>query len=1076
MKKLLIFLLLSLSLFASTHKYIELNENEKKWLKTHTIIKLAVIDYWDSDNENNNIHTELIRLLSHYGNINIIPLSFDTWNAAYNDALKGESTHGIMYLSWSKEKEKKYFHYSMPYDAKANFLVVRKGNRDINSIEDLKNKHVYVQKNAVTQTILENYSSEINLIEHTDNEKMLEILSTNKKINAVFIYKVDKEQLKKYGLKIVKKVYGKYTNIHIGITHQHKELQTIINKIMAVIPQFEFNKIQRTVYKKSNEFVQINKLLLTKEEKLWIKSHPVITVGGEKDWAPFDFVDENGKYNGLSKNYLDVISSLTGLNFEVKTGQTWNELLMALKNSQIDMLPAIYFSEEREKFANFTSSYLSISDYYITKANYPKIKSITSLYGKTVVAIKGYEVTSWLKEKHPKISIHEVSNLLEALQSLEAGESIAFLNDNPSSSYSIEKNFISGLKFNNVVKNRMPLTLHMASKKEYKILATIINKAFVKITKEQKRTIASHWMSEVSHKSIDLTKKESLWLLTKPILKFAVDPNWLPIEAINKKSKKYEGMMADILDIIAETSGIKFKLVETKEWGKSLELAKNNDIDILAAISITDKRKKFLNFSDKTIVLSDGVIMKNNSTFITSLNGLKGLRIGVSDGTSLHAMLKEDYPNLIIKPIKGIKKGLDKLKNDEIDAFIGNLEVASHIIIKKHFFNLKVVFKLENTRQLHIGLIKSLPQEALSIINKTLNSINKNELNTIRQRWIGLKINKEIDYTIFYKIAFAVIVLIIFFIFTNRKLQQLVRKRTQDLQKEKDKLSSFNKNLENLVSLRTISLEDAKNELEESNKLTRDSINYAALIQHALIPEEDTFDIYFKTHFALWSPKDVVGGDIYLFEELRGEHECLLMVIDCTGHGVPGAFVTMLVKAIERQVVSKIVNNENLEVSPAWILSYFNKSMKKILKQDNKDSLSNAGFDGGILYYNKKQKYIKYAGAETPLFYFEENELKVIKSDRHSVGYKKSDINYEFTEHTIEVKEGMQFYLSTDGYLDQNGGKKAFPFGKRKFQELLKKVHTLPYEEQKEVFLSTMKEYQGDEIKNDDITMIALKI
>ena len=583
-------------------------------------------------------------------------------------------------------------------------------------------------------------------------------------------------------------------------------------------------------------------------------------------------------------------------------------------------------------------------------------------------------------------------------------------------------------------------------------------------------------MSEVSHKSIDLTKKESLWLLTKPILKFAVDPNWLPIEAINKKSKKYEGMMADILDIIAETSGIKFKLVETKEWGKSLELAKNNDIDILAAISITDKRKKFLNFSDKTIVLSDGVIMKNNSTFITSLNGLKGLRIGVSDGTSLHAMLKEDYPNLIIKPIKGIKKGLDKLKNDEIDAFIGNLEVASHIIIKKHFFNLKVVFKLENTRQLHIGLIKSLPQEALSIINKTLNSINKNELNTIRQRWIGLKINKEIDYTIFYKIAFAVIVLIIFFIFTNRKLQQLVRKRTQDLQKEKDKLSSFNKNLENLVSLRTISLEDAKNELEESNKLTRDSINYAALIQHALIPEEDTFDIYFKTHFALWSPKDVVGGDIYLFEELRGEHECLLMVIDCTGHGVPGAFVTMLVKAIERQVVSKIVNNENLEVSPAWILSYFNKSMKKILKQDNKDSLSNAGFDGGILYYNKKQKYIKYAGAETPLFYFEENELKVIKSDRHSVGYKKSDINYEFTEHTIEVKEGMQFYLSTDGYLDQNGGKKAFPFGKRKFQELLKKVHTLPYEEQKEVFLSTMKEYQGDEIKNDDITMIALKI
>ncbi|PHR69935.1 MAG: hypothetical protein COA66_13995 [Arcobacter sp.] len=1076
MKKLLIFLFFSLSLFSSTHKYIDFSEDEKIWLKKNTIIKLAVIDYWDRDNDNNNIHTELIRLLSHYGNINIIPLSFDTWNAAYNDALKGESSHGIMHLSWIEERKKNYFHYSMPYDAKANFLVVRKGNRDINSIEDLKNKHVYVQKNAITQTILENYSSKINLIEHTNNDKMLKLLSTNKRINAVFIYNVKKEQLEKYGLRIVKKVYGKYTNKHIGITHQHKELQTIINKIMAIIPPFELNKIQRTVYKKSNNALQKNKLFLTKEEKLWIKKHPIITVGGEKDWAPFDFVDENGKYNGLSKDYLDAISSLTGLNFEIKTGKTWNELLLALKNSQIDMVPAIYYSKKREKFVNFTSSYLSISDYYITKSNYPRIDSITSLYGKTVVAIKGYEVTSWLKEKHPKISLLEVSNLLEALQSLESGESIAFLNDNPSSSYSIEKNFISGLKFNNVVKNRRPLSLHMASKKEYKILSTIINKALKKITKEQKRTIASYWMSEVNHRSIELTKQETLWLSSKPILKFAVDPNWLPIEAINKKSKQYEGMMADILSTISETSGIQFKLVETKEWSKSIELAKNSEVDVLAALSTTDKRKKFLNFSDKTVILSDGVIMQNNSTFITSLNGLKGLRIGVSDGTSLHDMLKKDYPNLIIRPIKGIEKGLDKLHKGEIDAFIGNLEVASHIIIKKHFFNLKIVFKLEQTRQLHIGLIKSLPKEALSIINKSLKSISQNEFNTIRQRWIGLKINKEIDYTIFYKIAFAVIVLIIFFIFTNRKLQQLVNKRTQDLQKERDKLSSFNKNLESLVSQRTVLLEDAKNELEESNKLTRDSINYAALIQHALIPEEDAFDIYFKTHFALWSPKDVVGGDIYLFEELRGEHECLLMVIDCTGHGVPGAFVTMLVKAIERQVVSKIVNNEDLEVSPAWILSYFNKSMKKILKQDNKDSLSNAGFDGGILYYNKKQKYIKYAGAETPLFYFEEDELKVIKSDRHSVGYKKSDINYEFTEHTIDVKAGMQFYLSTDGYLDQNGGEKAFPFGKRKFQELLKKVHTLAYEEQKEIFLSTMKEYQGDEIKNDDITMIALKI
>jgi hypothetical protein len=100
----------------------------------------------------------------------------------------------------------------------------------------------------------------------------------------------------------------------------------------------------------------------------------------------------------------------------------------------------------------------------------------------------------------------------------------------------------------------------------------------------------------------------------------------------------------------------------------------------------------------------------------------------------------------------------------------------------------------------------------------------------------------------------------------------------------------------------------------------------------------------------------------------------------------------MLVKAIERQIIEK---DKDIEVSPAWILSYFNKTMKKLLKQESLDSISNAGFDDGILYYNKKDNYIKYAGSETPLFYIQDDKINVLKGNRHSIGYKKSDINLE---------------------------------------------------------------------------------
>jgi serine phosphatase RsbU (regulator of sigma subunit) len=201
------------------------------------------------------------------------------------------------------------------------------------------------------------------------------------------------------------------------------------------------------------------------------------------------------------------------------------------------------------------------------------------------------------------------------------------------------------------------------------------------------------------------------------------------------------------------------------------------------------------------------------------------------------------------------------------------------------------------------------------------------------------------------------------------------------------------------------------------------------------------------------------------------------MVIDCTGHGVPGAFVTMLVKAIERQIVATIKHNKDEIVSPGKLLGIFNRSMKHLLRQEDEYSVSNAGFDGSILYYNKKENIIKFSGAETPLFYIDEsNKLITIKGNRQSIGYKKCDSNFEFKEHTIEVKQGMQFYLATDGYLDQNGGDKGFPFGKKRFCNIINEYRNESFADQQEVLLDELALYQGDEDRNDDVTLIGFKI
>jgi len=297
---------------------------------------------------------------------------------------------------------------------------------------------------------------------------------------------------------------------------------------------------------------------------------------------------------------------------------------------------------------------------------------------------------------------------------------------------------------------------------------------------------------------------------------------------------------------------------------------------------------------------------------------------------------------------------------------------------------------------------------------------------------------------------------------------------------DKKAVEDLTYNLEIKIKDRTKDLEKTKNEIESIHKHTKDSIEYASLIQGAVVSHHDDMRPFFKDSFVTWIPKDIVGGDIWLFNELRHKDECLLMFIDCTGHGVPGAFVTMVVKAIEREIIANLKKHPEFDISPAKIMSHFNKTMKILLKQTSNDSLSNAGWDGGIIYYNRRTQILKFAGAETPLFYITpEGEFNTIKGNRYSVGYKKCDMDYKYKETIIEVKEGTKFFCTTDGYLDQNGGEKDFPFGKKRFGNIIKNNYKESMAELQTIFQMEITEWESAIInndRNDDMTVIGFEV
>lgn len=264
---------------------------------------------------------------------------------------------------------------------------------------------------------------------------------------------------------------------------------------------------------------------------------------------------------------------------------------------------------------------------------------------------------------------------------------------------------------------------------------------------------------------------------------------------------------------------------------------------------------------------------------------------------------------------------------------------------------------------------------------------------------------------------------------------------------------------------------EAEEQIRASNKKVRDSINYASLIQRAILPDSQKIAQFFGSYFTIWQPKDVVGGDIYFFDSLRSHKEALLTVIDCTGHGVPGAFMTMLVKAIEKNILTELIKSD-LDIHPAEILQIFNRTIKTMLKQENSSSNAhNAGFDGGVIYIDKQRDLLRYAGAQTPFFYFEDGELKSIKGDKKGVGYTNTDMNFAFVEHEIRYSKIESAILCTDGYIDQNGGKSGFPFGKKRFTEILKTNRAKEQKHIKEELEKELALWRGESEINDDITI-----
>jgi len=292
----------------------------------------------------------------------------------------------------------------------------------------------------------------------------------------------------------------------------------------------------------------------------------------------------------------------------------------------------------------------------------------------------------------------------------------------------------------------------------------------------------------------------------------------------------------------------------------------------------------------------------------------------------------------------------------------------------------------------------------------------------------------------------------------QNKANQILQKQKEAIQRQKEEIIAQRNDIEKINQIIT-----------EKNSQITDSIQYAKRIQLSLLPDDELLKQYFDHSFILFLPKDIVSGDFYW---LKNTNDTLcIAIVDCTGHGVPGAFMTLLANSLLNQTALEKRECQ----SPSQLLHMLDEKVKQNLNQHGTTFSTFEGMDMALCIINLKKRQINYSGAKIPLYYRQNGNLHQIQPDRVSVGGNEIS-DKKFTDKSIKLKRGDFIYLATDGFQDQFGGKEGKKFMKLHFRHLIENISTQPSNKQKDILYSTFNEWKGFHQQTDDVLVMGIEM
>lgn len=308
---------------------------------------------------------------------------------------------------------------------------------------------------------------------------------------------------------------------------------------------------------------------------------------------------------------------------------------------------------------------------------------------------------------------------------------------------------------------------------------------------------------------------------------------------------------------------------------------------------------------------------------------------------------------------------------------------------------------------------------------------------------------------------------IVFLIIESRRRKKsniLLKQKSEEIKNFNSELTTMNDEIEN----QKMEIEKQRDAIENQQIKITDSIIYAQRIQNAALPPDDYLSEILPSHFVLFRPRDIVSGDFY-WARKTDNGKIIFTVSDCTGHGIPGAFVSMLGMSLLNELVIKQKRNR-----PDEILEDLRTEIKNLLRQSLDSNSQDDGMDMALCIIDPVKHILEFAGANNPAYLIRNDELIVLKAGLNPVGIYFREKPFE--KQNIELKKGDIIYLFSDGYPDQFGGKRGRRFMTHRFRKLLLKIHKHPLHVQNNILAQKLTEWKGKHKQLDDITVMGVKI